>query len=108
LRDERIVSLASSQSLDGYEQGPFSTSVVKRFLTQVAQLRQDLEERAASERVRERQIELIFVVDHYYGFIDDCTGGRFIGFINLYVKFSNWFLMCMDCMQSLQIFSMGF
>ena len=54
-RDEKIVSLASTLNLDGYDQGPFSTSVVKQFLTQVAQLRQELEERAASEKVRERE-----------------------------------------------------
>ena len=51
-RDERIVSLASILELDGYEQAPFSTSAVKQFLTKVAQLRQDLEEKAARERVR--------------------------------------------------------
>ena len=54
MRDERIVSLASILNLDGYEQAPFSTSAVKQFLTKVAQLRQDLEEKAARERVRER------------------------------------------------------
>lgn len=59
LRDERIVSLASSLMLDGYEQGPFGTSVVKQFLTRVAQLRQELEERAAREKVREMELTVI-------------------------------------------------
>ena len=56
------MSLASTLNLDGYDQAPFSTSVVKRFLAQVAQLRQELEERAASEKVREREMESILLL----------------------------------------------
>ena len=106
-RDDRIVSLASNLNLDGYEQGPFGMSVVKRFLAQVAQLRQELEEKAAREKVRE--VEFIAIVDHCYGFIDDCTvkfGREGVNSLDLsscrLLLFSNWFLTCMD---SLQVFS---
>lgn len=59
LRDDKIVSLASSLKVEGYERGPFSASAVKQFLTRVAQLRQDLEEKAAREKVREMVINFI-------------------------------------------------
>ena len=98
-RDERIVSLASNLNLDDYDQGPFSTSVVKRFLAQVAQLRQELEERAATEKVREREMESILVVDYCYGFINDHTvkfGSEGVDSLDLtscrlLIVFSNWF-----------------
>ena len=52
-RDDKIVTLATKLSLDGYEEGPFSAPTVKKFLTQVARLRQDMEEKATREKVRE-------------------------------------------------------
>lgn len=54
-RDIHIVSLASKLKLDGFDEGPFSVTVVKQFLAQVVQLRQDEEDKAARERVSLRQ-----------------------------------------------------
>ena len=51
-RDADIISLASKLNLDGFDKGPFSAPTVKKFLAQVAQLRQEVKEKATRERVR--------------------------------------------------------